>query len=86
MSNAVTRIDLLDDGKRVNLHFSRWGDRTLTVNIRDIKKQVHEKTLLETYEESTMFPVKVGDKLYYINGSGQEAIKNGELFRAIING
>ena len=86
MSNAVTKIDLLDDGKRVNLHFSRWGDRTLTVNIRDIKKQVHEKTLLETYEESTMFPVKVGKNVYYINGSGQEAIKNGELFRAIING
>ena len=70
MSNAVTKIDLLDDGKRVNLHFSRWGDRTLTVNIRDIKKQVHEKTLLETYEESTMFPVKVGKNVYYINGSG----------------
>ena len=70
MSNAVTKIDLLDDGKRVNLHFSRWGDRTLTVNIRDIKKQVHEKTLLETYEESTMFPVKVGKNFYYINGSG----------------
>ena len=70
MSNAVTKIDLLDDGKRVNLHFSRWGDRTLTVNIRDIKKQVHEKTLLETYEESTMLPVKVGKNVYYINGSG----------------
>ena len=57
MSNAVTRIDLLDDGKRVNLHFSRWGDRTVTVNIKDIKKLAHEKTLLETYEESTMFPI-----------------------------
>ena len=70
MSNAVTRIDLLDDGKRVNLHCSRWGDRTVTVNIKDIKKLVHEKTLLETYEESTMFPIKVGSNTYYINGPG----------------
>ena len=37
-----------------------------------------------------MFPIEVtsGGKseLYYIYGAGQDAIKNGELFRAVING
>ena len=33
-----------------------------------------------------MFPIEVGSNIYYIHGAGQEAIKNGEVFRAIING
>jgi hypothetical protein len=33
-----------------------------------------------------MFPIEVGTNRYYIHGSGQEAIRNGEVFRAIING
>jgi hypothetical protein len=33
-----------------------------------------------------MFPIEVGQNKYYIHGSGQEAIKNGEVFRAIVNG
>jgi hypothetical protein len=38
MSNAVTKIDLLEDGKRVNLHLGKWGRKTVVVNIKDIKK------------------------------------------------
>ena len=86
MSNAVTKVDLHDDGKRVNLTFGRTGGKTMTVNIKDIQKVKHERALVETYEESTMYPIKVGSQTYYLHGPGQEAIKNGELFRAVING
>ena len=51
-----------------------------------IQKLQHERSLVETFEESTMFPIKVQNKTYYLNGPGQEAVKNGEVFRAIVNG
>ena len=86
MSNAVTRMDLHDDGKRVNLTFGRTGGKIVTVNIKDIQKVKHERALVETFEESTMYPIRVGKSTFYLNGPGQEAIKNGELFRAVING
>ena len=86
MSHAVTKIELLDDGKRVNLHFGRVGGSTQTVDISQIKKLAHERTLVETFEESSMFPIEVNNKTFYINGNGQEAVKNGEVFRAILNG
>ena len=65
MSNAVTKVVLLDGGKQVTFT-TKSG--TKTINIREIKKQEHEKTLIETYEESIMFPLKVGAKTYYLNG------------------
>lgn len=86
MNNAVTKVVLLDGGKQVELTFGRTTGKTATVNIKDIQKEAHEKTLVETYEESTMFPLKVGGTTYYLNGQGQECVKNGELLRAIING
>ena len=49
-------------------------------------KGANEKTLVETFEESSLYPVNVDGKTVYFNGPGQEAIKNGELFRAIVNG
>ena len=58
----------------------------MTVPIKDIKKNQHERALVETFEEGTMFPISVGQSTYYIRGQGQEAIKNGEVFRAILNG
>ena len=64
----------------------RYKGQQVTVNIKDIEKLENEKALVETFEESTMYPIKVGTTTYYINGQGQEAIKNGEVFRAIING
>ena len=86
MNNAVTRMDLHDDGKSVTLHFGRTGGRTQKVAIKDIQKVQPLKSLVETYEESTMYPVKVGGKTVYFNGPGQEAIRHGEAFRAIVNG
>ena len=64
----------------------RYSGKVITVDIKDVHKLQHEKALVETFEESTMFPIKVGKQTYYLNGPGQEAIKNGEVFRAIVNG
>ena len=86
MGNAVTKIELKDDGKKVNLHFGRFGGQVVTTDISAVEKLKHEKALVETYEESFLFPIKVGSKTYYIHGHGQESIKNGEVFRAIVNG
>ena len=58
MSNAVTKMDLHDDGKKVTLTFGKLGKSTV-VNIKDIQKLQHERSLVETFEESTMFPIKV---------------------------
>ena len=41
---------------------------------------------METYEEAYLFPVKINGKQLYLHGQGQESVKHGELFRAIING
>ena len=88
MGNAINRIDLHEDGKTVSVTFKTGGSSTFKV--KDILKKLHEKELVQTFEEGFLFPIEVtsGGKsnLYYIHGSGQEAIKNGELFRAIING
>lgn len=88
MSNAVTRVDLHEDGKSVTLTFKTGG--TQTVHIKDIKKKKHEKDLVQTFEECYLFPIEVkaggSASTYYLYGAGQEAIKNGEIFRAIING
>ena len=86
MSNAVTKMELMADGKRVQLTFGRASGKTIVVDIKDIQKGAHEKALVETFEESTMYPIVVGKNTYYLNGPGQEAIKNGEVFRAIVNG
>ena len=86
MNNAVTKIDLHDDGKNVTLTFGRTQGRTQVVAIKDIQKVLPMRNLVETFEESTMYPIQIGGKTVYLNGPGQEAIRNGELFRAIVNG
>ena len=70
MGNAVTKVDLHDDGKQVTLHFKRDIRKETTVNIKDIKKVEHEKELVQTFEEATLFPILVADKKYYLNGPG----------------
>ena len=81
----MNKVELHKDGKNVTLH-PRVGN-PFTVKISQIEKKRHEKTLVETYEESFLFPIEISGKgLYHLHGNGQEAIKNGELFRAVING
>ncbi len=86
---AITKIDLHEDGRTVTVTFKTGGSTTLKV--KDIHKKAHEKELVQTFEEGFLFPVEVptgeNKKLtYYIYGASHEAVKNGEVFRAIING
>jgi len=69
MTKAVTRIDLHSNGKEATFHLGKVG-RTQTVNIKDIVKLENEKSLVETFEESSMFPLQVGKDTFYVNGPG----------------
>lgn len=84
MGSAITHIDLHEDGKTVSVKFKTGGQTQFKV--KDIIKKKHEKELVQTFEEGFLFPIEVQGKSYYIYGAGQEAVKNGEIFRAIING
>lgn len=88
MGNAIIRMELNEDGESVNMYYKTGG--SINVKIKNIKKLRHEKELVQTFEEPYLFPVEVSDskskKTCYFYGNGQSAIKNGEIFRAIING
>ena len=84
LGHSIEKIDLLEDGKTVEVYFKTGGN--MRIKIKDIVKKENEKELVQTFEEGFMFPIEVGSNRYYIHGSGQEAINNGEVFRAIING
>jgi hypothetical protein len=84
LTRCIRRVELHADGQTVTMH-STTG-KTVTAKITDIKKLRHEKTLVETYEESFLFPITVNGTKWYLNGQGHESIKHGEAFRAIING
>ena len=58
----------------------------MDVKISQVQKLKHEKDLIQTFEEAYLFPVNIAGKKYYLHGNGQESIKHGEAFRAIING
>ena len=84
MTATVRKIELHKDGKTVTITpriGSAWDAK-----ISDVQKLKHEKALIETFEESYLFPVQIAGKKYYLHGQGQEAIKHGEAFRAVING
>ena len=89
IGNAIVKLELNEDGKSVTVTFKTGG--TQNIKIKDITKLRKEKTLVETFEECYLFPISVNNtgknsSTYYFYGSGQDAIKNGEIFRAIING
>jgi len=81
---SIKKIELHQDGKSVTLT-PNIGD-AFEVRISDIKKLENEKTFIETFEESYIFPIDIKGKKYYLHGQGQESIRHGECFRAIING
>ena len=84
MTATVHKIELHRDGKHVTVTPSIGAP--MTVKIADMRKLKSEKELITTFEESYLFPVQIAGKKYYLHGQGQEAIKHGEAFRAIING
>ena len=54
--------------------------------ISDVSKLKSEKDLVQTFEESYLFPVQIAGKKWYLHGNGHESVKHGEAFRCIING
>ena len=73
MSASVSQIGLHRDGKSVTIT-PRLG-RPFTVKIKDIRKLRDEKDLVQTYEESYLFPIETQGKTWYLHGQGQESIK-----------
>ena len=86
MSQTVRKIELHKDGKTVTLYPGLSCIGKFDCQIKDIKKLRHEKTLLDTYEEGYMFPIEIQGKKWTLHGTSFEAVKNGEVFRAILNG
>lgn len=84
LSSTVRHVQLHKDGKSVMIH--PLIGSSFSAKIKDIKKLEHEKTLVETFEDAFMFPIEVNGVKWHLHGNGQESIKNGEIFRAIING
>jgi hypothetical protein len=84
LQGCVNKIELHEDGETVTL-YQNLG-KSFDAKISDIKKIEHEKAFVETFEEGYLYPVQIAGKQYYLHGFGQESIKHGEVFRAIING
>ena len=84
MSAAVRHVELHNDGKSLTIH--PMIGSPVVAKIKDIKKLEHEKSLVETFEESFLFPIEVNGTKYLLHGNGHESIKHGEVFRAILNG
>ena len=84
MSSSIRKIELHQDGRTVTVT-PRIGN-AWDVKISQVQKLKHEKDLVQTFEEAYLFPVKISGKEYYLHGNGQESIKHGEAFRAVING
>ncbi len=90
MTKAISKIELLEGGKQVRLT-KKFGGRKIVADINKIQKLDDEASLLSTYAEPYMYPIEITDKKgwatkYYLYGQGFLPIKNGEVFRAIING
>ena len=84
MGTTLRKIELHQDGKTVTLYPAVRGK--FDAQIKDIKKLKHEKELLNTFEESYLFPIEVKGQKWSLHGNGHESVKNGEVFRAILNG
>ena len=68
MGATVRQIELHKDGRQVTLR-PKVGN-PITVNIKDIRKLRDEKDLVQTYEESYLFPIEVQGKTWYLHGQG----------------
>jgi hypothetical protein len=95
MLNSVIKIELLNCGSRVKLHFKFLPP--MEVNINQLIKKKEENFLNETYTEPFLYPVQLNltekyskfsfrsHRLVYLYGDSHEVIKQGEILRAIIN-
>ena len=66
--NAIRHVELHDDGKTLTM--TPLVGSSFEVKTKDVKKLREEKTLVETLEESFLFPIEVSGKTYYLHGNG----------------
>jgi hypothetical protein len=95
MINSVIKVELLNCGSRVKLHFKFLP--SMEVNINQLIKKKEETFLNETYTEPFLYPVQLNltekygkfsfrsHRLVYLYGDSHEVVKQGEILRAIIN-
>jgi len=95
MINAVTKIELLKDGKTLVLGFKHRN--SIEVQVNQLIKKREENFLNETFTEPFLFPVQLNfseqvgkeslksHRTVYLYGDCHEVIKNGEVLRAILN-
>lgn len=84
LGRTVVQVDMQSNGSAVT--FKTLLGQEHSFDLENVLKMKDEKALVETFEEPFMFPVKAGGKVFYLYGAGQEAIRDGELFRAVVNG
>ena len=97
MLNAVSAIRLKENGTHVIFEFKNFLP-SLEVEISRLHKVESETLFYECYYEPTLYPIKIdyndiygkfsfrNKRTVYIYGHDHESIKNGEIFRAILNG
>jgi len=98
MYNAVTKIELSEDGRKVRLEFKNGLKRPIEVEISRLYKKKAENFLNECYTEPFLFPVEIdytdikgefsvfAKRTVYLYGDTHRCIKHGEILRAILNG
>lgn len=98
MYNAVTRISLTEDGRKVILEFKNGLKGKKEVEISKINKKREENFLMECYSEPFLFPIEIDEtektgkyslfnkKTVYLYGDSHKCIKHGEILRAVLNG
>ena len=68
MTSTVRKIELHRDGKTVTVTpriGSAWDCK-----ITDVRKLKNEKELVQTFEESYLFPVEISGKKWLLHGQG----------------
>ena len=98
MYNAVTKISLTEDGKKVILEFKNGMKGKKEVEISKMNKLREENFLNECYTEPFLFPIEIDEsektgkyslftkKTVYLYGDSHKCVKHGEILRAILNG
>ncbi len=98
MYNAVTKIELSEDGHKVRFEFKNGIKRPLEVEISRLYKRKEENFLNECYSEPFLFPLEIdnfdikgeysltGKRIVYLYGDSHKCIRHGEILRAVING
>jgi len=98
MYNAVTKIQLSEDGQKVRFEFKNGVKSPLEVEISRLYKKKEENFLNECYTEPFLFPVEIdyvdvkgqysltGKRTVYLYGDSHKCIRHGEILRAILNG